>query len=622
MTPEMDPPELPEIGVEKEPMDPPPGFDEFDDEPEPEPEQIADGVQRRRGRKKRQHTEVTKHSPARAITNEELRHLDDSFDLWMAGFDWSRPGVYCTLKRVAPTYAAGVPVGGELGQKKNSPFTYDEIQSRWGGGEFRISVFGPKSENDSRMVPLNNKMFMIPGQPFLDEDALPEETRTKMQQQGGPYNRGPRPPDPATRAMDHMEREVERMRNAPDQSDKLAAVYNQTMGVVQQAATEKAAASAAAADERAKMSFTMMEREREDRSKLEQHVRNMEKATMEKETQLREQLAKEIQGAQAGSMGLISALLPQMTAANSDTTKMIIAQYAAKESSLIAQHQNDINNLDRMHQAQLQAINNNSEQQLRHIEMLHKNNVTLLEAQLVAVRAECDAVKRQLDDARREVDKARNDLMTRVIGQKETDPLDQMAKMSEIIQMARGFGGGGDKEEGIGAGLDDNPMLANVFKLLDKGIPVAQEYFAQRRGQQQGPPPQAYVPQPQYQQMQPPPPQPRPRPMPRPLPPPEPKMDREEVREAINFINGLISQPEPAPPEETAAGAISLLPNDMLKQLCRRTPEKLIVALETEGMLTGPSATEQGKAYLTKLLHALKKKFKERGDMPPPVQGG
>ena len=185
-----------------------------------------------------------------------------------------------------------------------------------------------------------------------------------------------------------------------------------------------------------------------------------------------------------------------------------------------------------------------------------------------------------------------------------------------------GFGGGGDKEEGIGAGLDDNPMLANVFKLLDKGIPVAQEYFAQRRGQQQGPPPQAYVPQPQYQQMQPPPPPPRPRPVPRPLPPPEPKMDREEVREAINFINGLISQPEPAPPEETAAGAISLLPNDMLKQLCRRTPEKLIVALETEGMLTGPSATEQGKAYLTKLLHALKKKFKERGDMPPPVQGG
>lgn len=659
MQPTEDPPELPEVGADDQDpfrVRPPTEIaDEFDDDGDiPDDlvdEQITDGVRRRRGRKKKRATATldgrprgTSNSPGRVVTNEELSARSDSLDLWMSSFAWDSPGMYCTIKRNAPNYVNGIPVGGELAQKKNAGFSYDEVIGRWGGGEFRISVFGPRSESDSTVVPLNSKTFMIPGQPLLEEDALPEGTRDKMAQQGSPYMRGPRPPDPATRALDHAYAEVERMRDRPDPSDKITEMAQRSMDIVTAAAGERATAAVSAADERARMSIELMNREREERAKLDERMRDMEKQAMENDAKNRALLAEQIQGAQTSSMALLGALLPQMSNANSDNVKMIVAQYAAKESALMSQHQNDITNIDRLHQAQLQTLNNQFETQMRHIESLHKNNCTLLEAQIIALRAETEALKRQLEDARRDADKARNDLMTKVLSQKENDPLDQMSKMASIIELAKSFGGGG-KEEGAGSGLEDNPLAQNLFRLADKALPVVGDFLAQRKAGQPnalgyaGPPPgyppqlppgYSYVPQQQMQQqqmqqqmpVQQPMTQPMRRPVPLPPRPSEPKLSRPDVQAAVDFVNGLLGQASPATPEETASTAISLLPNDTLKQLCRRTPEKLIVALKAEGMLIGPCATEQGQAYLIKLLHVLKQKFAERGDAMPPVQGG
>lgn len=651
-----DPPELPEVTADDQeplalraPMDIIDEADNFDDDdyPDtPDPEvPVARPPGRKRGRKRGKYVPSddtrprgTALSPGRRISSEELAQRVDNIDLWMDGFAWDQSGMYCTIKRIAPNYVQGIPVGGELSSKKNSGFSYEEIVGRWGGGEFKICVFGPRSETDSHPVPLNQKTFMIPGQPLLDEDALPEGTRDKMAQQGSIYQRGPRPPDPATRALDHAYAEVESMRARPDPSDKIAEMSQRMVETVSTAASEKAAAAISAADERAKLSIEMASQERAERAKLDDRMRDMEKESRENESRLRVTLAQEIKSAQDGSMALLTSLLPQMSNASSDNVKMIVAQYSAKESQLMAAHQNDINNLNQMHQAQMQSVQNNNESQLRHLESLHKNHCTLYEAQIIALRAENEALKRQLEDARRDADKARNDLTTRILSQKESDPLDQVAKVGSLVEMVRGLSGlGGDKEEGAGSGLDDNPMMKNMFQLADKALPVIGDFLAQRKAGAGGAPalpPAGYVQAPQSQvYAQVPPgyqlvPIQRPvaqrpaaqRPAVPPPPPPEPKLSREDVQAAIDFVNGLLSQPEPAAPEETASGAISLLPNDVLKQLCRRTPEKLIAALKAEGMLIGPCATEQGQAYLTKLLHALKQKFLERGDSVVPVK--
>jgi hypothetical protein len=305
-----------------------------------------------------------------------------------------------------------------------------------------------------------------------------------------------------------------------------------------------------------------------------------------------------------------------------EQVKMVVAQYSAREERAAAQHASEIAAINQMHEVQLKIQAQQHATQTAMMNQMHDNNATLLKAQIEGLKAEISVLRQQLEEARRTVDRARDELMNRITSQKESNPLDQMQQFASILEMAKSITGGGEEGGSAGAGLEDNPILANIFRLGDKALPVVQEALAARR-QAGGPPPGMQGPPPGYgyppgygppQQMQ----QQQyyPQPMPQPMPqqrrviaPQQPKMKREDLVAAIDFINGVLSQPEPLPIDDVARGAIATQDSAVLKQLCKRTPEKLLAKLEEEGILVGNCATERGRAYTIQLLKALKEKL-------------
>lgn len=635
-------PELPPMtGEEPVPFEPVlgDGFDASEpDEPESTEEDFADPdkkVRKRRpGRPKRfSHTInpdkqdapiSTAQSPGRLLPTDQLTKFED-FDLWVQQFDWDRPKMRIMLKRVSPTHHQGISVGGQLCSKDNSPFTFEEIRERWGGGEYRVAIFGPKSKDDARQVPLAAVRLQVPGQPLLDDDALPDDTRNKMQQQWG--RGGPRALDPGQEAMKIVGSEVESLRRqvyegrrGPD-----TAPYDRMTDEIKSSAEQRIAAKEAAADERSRAATEMLGMEREERKRLAEKLSELELSIRTKESEMHDKVAESIKDAQGGSLALVSTLLPQMSQNAAEQVKSLAAQYSAREERAAAQHAAEIAAINQMHEVQLKIQAQQHATQVAMMNQMHDNNATLLKAQIEGLKSEIAVLRQQLDEARRTVDRARDELMNRITSQKESNPLDQMQQFASILEMAKSItGGGGDEGASAGSGLEDNPILANIFRLGDKALPVVQEALAARRqagggpppGMMQGPPPgygypPGYGPPPQQPQQQ-----YYPQPMPQPMPqqrrvvaPQRPRLKREDLVAAIDFINGVLSQPEPLPIDDVARGAIATQDSAVLKELCRRTPEKLLAKLEEEGVLIGNCATERGRAYMIQLLKALKEKL-------------
>jgi hypothetical protein len=617
-------PELPPLNGE-EPVPFEPVLDEvvtYADELENEDvEDYADPakqIKRRRGRPKRfKHTInaekqdmpiVSAGSPGRLLPADQLQKFDD-FDLWIQQFDWDRPKMRSMLKRTSPSHHLGVSVGGQLASKDNAPFTFEEIRQRWGGGEYRVSIFGPKSKDDARQVPLAALRLQIPGNPLLDEDSLPAETRDKMQQNWG---RGPRPTDPGTEAMKIVSSEVDALRrqvyDGPKGPD--TAPYDRMTDEIKASAEQRIAAKEAAADERSRAATEMLAMEREERKRLAERLAEMEKGMYQKETEMRDKVAESIKEAQGGSLSLVSTLLPQMSDNAAQQVKMAIDQFSAREERIAAQHAQEVMQLHKMHEVQLQIQGQQHQMQMGSLAQMHDNNSTLLKAQIEGLKSEKEVLRQQLDEARRMVDRARDELMTRITSQKETNPLDQMSQFAQILDMAKSITGGGGDESGAGAGLEDNPILANIFKLGHQALPVVQEALAARRQapQQMMPPPQQqqqvyYQQQPQRQVMV------QQAPPSVPSAPPQQRLKKEDLVAAIAFINGVLSQPEPLPVNDVARGAIATQDNGVLKQLARRTPEKLMAKLEEEELLVGPCSSENGRAYMIALLKAIREKL-------------
>ncbi len=84
------------------------------------------------------------------------------------------------------------------------------------------------------------------------------------------------------------------------------------------------------------------------------------------------------------------------------------------------------------------------------------------------------------------------------------------------------------------------------------------------------------------------------------------KISRDQLDLAVVFINGALDNMTPPSPEDFARSAQGTVDNDVLRELARRPPERVVHELDSKGILIGTCATPPGKAYIVEMLTALK----------------
>ena len=72
------------------------------------------------------------------------------------------------------------------------------------------------------------------------------------------------------------------------------------------------------------------------------------------------------------------------------------------------------------------------------------------------------------------------------------------------------------------------------------------------------------------------------------------------------YINATLDQSNPPPPADFARSIPGQVDNDVLRELARRPPDRVVEELNSKGILIGTCATEIGQAYITEMLIALK----------------
>lgn len=658
-------------GLDENP--PPPSYaaDQYDEEDEgydddPGEQPANDGAPRRRGRSRGKNrvrpADQVPVPPGRLKSNEEIQAADD-LDIWGTKFDWSIPGMKMQLHRRSPTYEGSVKVAGYL-ESKDTAYTIEEISHRFGGGDFEATVIGPSGPNNPRPRLLNRKRFSISGRPIINQDNIPEELRQ------GPPGRtgtilGPRGMgggDPTAKALteivgsqlDALNRKVFQSEGAERSETKLLKdAYAQATNIAIAATQDKANAAATASEQVAQMyRDSALRAEQETQRLKEEHERMREQLrSMEMD------MATKVQEASGNSFGLLAQLLPTFSTSTQEQVRLIISQYEAREERQAAQYQSQINNVNAAHEAQLKAVAMANEVQQKVIASTYDNTITLLKGQIQNLEAEKAHLGRQLDDARRMFEDARKELMTNIqTSKQQPDSLEQMMKFAQMKDAMEGLFGNsnasGDSDS-LADGVD-NPMLKSLLKVGDKVVPHLPAILDAFKGRQQQMP-QMYsqqqqaqlYPQPmQYpQQVQQPqqmmvPYPPSPQQMPPQMPPqmpgqmpmniyqqqpqqqqqqpaaqPKPKkkqqalLKKEDVRPALEFINGILSQPEPPAASEIVQMALMQADHQVLKALASREPMQVIANMEAAGLMMNLNNLhdDRGKQYLAGLLVELRK---------------
>jgi len=540
----------------------------------------------------------------RGATRAELDTLE--VDEWLEAFEWDVPGMICYLRRVAPTYYKGVPVGGILEKRQGAPLTLDEVRTRYGGGEFEISVYGPtQKEKGPRFGFISKRRVSIPGVPITDSDALNAEVRDAAgREYVAPPNGAADTLASLAAAQAEQLQDHARSQHDPAAIKEMRETYKDVMKTVNDTAEKRVEAKEAAVEERSKMMSELLNTEREERRRLQDQLALAEKEKQDMVAKVEERIKT---AANEGS-SLLAALLPTLSQNASDQIKMMAMQFEAKEQRLAAQHEMDTKNSHAIHQMQVQEMRASHESALRNQALLHDNNTTLLKGQIQNLEAEKAALNRQLDEARRQLDEARKELMATMMAAKApSNPLEQVqqfGQLAEGMQMLRGVFGPPESAAPAEVGDDlENPMMRTGAKLLDKALsalPAITDAF-KRGNQPQQPMMYAPQPQPQRQAMVPAAP-----PAPAPVAPPRTKIKRSDLVEALTFVDGVLAQGDGATsPQDLARSLSSVAPNDMIRELTRRSPENVLAQLEGAKLLTGRCATPEGREYLTKLLQAL-----------------
>jgi hypothetical protein len=219
---------------------------------------------------------------------------------------------------------------------------------------------------------------------------------------------------------------------------------------------------------------------------------------------------------------------------------------------------------------------------------------------------------------------------------KASDPEEQLVKLGGLLETVKGITGlGGEEEKAPSSGnAFFDSIMANVGKIAEvvphitqavtaKAQADAAAHQAGHHGYIQHPgmerPPQMQQAQPQMLQASQ---QAQQRTTPeegvdpqrrvvrrRPAPQKKGKVPREELDNAVVFINSALESNPDLKPEDFANMAISSVDNDMLRRLSRQKSELVVDELVRMGVLHGQVSTEGGQAWLCKLLDVLRERL-------------
>ena len=611
--PEFEDPSVPEGGVDDTMYD---DASEGPSEGPPEPQRR----QRRRGRGPDYAQQPAPRNP--------LPWQDSSleWDSWCNAFGWDRDSTLkFILRRISPERWGSAAIGGVIETREKSPFLLSEIQSTYGGGEYEGTITGTHPHHrDGRPRLLSRKRIRIAGDPIVNGAAVPRSTLYD------PRNAAAfRAADPTAKALDIVQGELQAMRNG-NESPKLV---EKTMAVVQQSAESRAQLAEQNARERIKNAEDQLTVERKKTIDLEQRLRGLETDMMKNNVENQARLTEVANSSQASSLQAIMSLLPQFSGSANEQVRQMTALYGAREERLAAEYKTAVQQERANAAAQAQAQQTLFHAQVETMKGQYENTISLLQHELQAERTKVASLERRVDELRTQLDTKAQELITHVVGSKAKSPTEQFSEMAsvfEAVESMRSFlGAGGKAEEDDGI---ENPLHR---KLLTMGEGVVQNLPAilqtLRSGGAGTAPPQmamAPMPGPQFVQQMP---QQMPRqapapagaaprlPLPPPPPPtPGPKLRPSEIAEALEFVEGVLaSNPNSPPPvDDVAKLAVMHAPNDVLRVLTSRPPERVIAQIESKGLLKGVLLEDVGKKYLHDLLIALKTQL---GPAPAPV---
>lgn len=601
-----------------------------EDEPYEEPEEQqapeADPIPRRRGGRGRGRGP----QPQQQAQQPQAPRVDD-LDEWIMGLNWQAPSMQVRVARLAPTWFKGQQVAGHLDQRDGEPYTTAELKERFGGGTYKVDVFG--APDGAQIRRLGSRKVTIAGVPVIEgEETLPLEgrfARPGFSPVGGDDRQV------AKGLVGILAQEQTELRRAALDSgranersiDQVQESHKAAVAAIERAAEERARAREESARELTKQAQQRLEEERAERLRLSEELRQKEADHMATMDKLRTEIASTMQGSNDSTLKLLTAFFPAMSAQKSEETQSIMREYAAKEERLMAQHQTALQNQQSIHQQALESERQRATMQAKQIESSYENILAVLKLQLQGKDNEITLLQRQVEDLRRNAEEAQKKLVDYVTMSKDTgSKLGEVAAIMQTVNELKdsfgggGSGGGGDDEEGM------NPVMRIANKVATN-LPAIAEAWAASKQQQQQPqmmmPPPGYAMMPQQpmqpqmmqpQMMQPPPMQMQRQPAPpkRPAAPPKPKIKKEDLEQACMIMDAVLSQPEPTSPEEFARMAMGQVDNAMLRELARRSPDKVIAQLEAAGMLSAKLASEEGKAWITAVLVTLK-------DLLPPA---
>jgi hypothetical protein len=548
-------------------------------------------------------------------------------DAYMAKFDWDMPEMRCKLERKSPGVYRGVKTAGFVGEIAGRPFTQSEIQEKYGGEIFIVRVVGPKTQDDVDKGVfwkcIGYKQVTIPGPPKLHEDALPQQDGSGVvPPPGGDGNVSAQAQSSLVNLTGKM---IDRALDNAEKGHVDAGLPSDVAALVERTANARVQSVEAAANKESQLLREQMNEMREELTKLR----------VEKEQDARGWESK-VSEASNSANSLLTTLFPAATDSARQQVQDIVRATDAQVQRVEARAAADVSATQRHFEQQLA-----NQQALFQVQMTQQQ--TMYESQLALLRTQLEVANGRSESYEKQNLQLRDSLLLKVSEEaKNKDPLNRMEELQTLMDVAKGFAGGGGDDLPEDASAPERmiarlaPVLqsaAEAYSVSKGGAPqmtpqmaaqqqamMQQQAGAQFAGamQQAGLPGTGPIVQHQLPPGAPP---------PQPAPPQAKRLSRVELEMAVQTFNDM-AQANPRPDPAQAAAAALSYPDyrDVLVELTRQRPEHVLAELDRLGMLRGTIATEEGKAYAVQLLRAMKTALSQtvpaQRTMNPPASEG
>lgn len=611
-----DVPELPpvltseELGEEEVDGDGAEDGSEDDIEGAPPPETSSKGTPKKKGRKPKAET------TARQVNSRSL-----DFDDWVAAVEkrhgsLEQPGTVITLVRNAPKYLPGGQlVGGVLDQWTSRKPKLPELIEQWGGGELEVKI----QINKMGSPPINlRKQVSVGHAPKVRAPAIPADQGGGLGAPPPAAAGGSMHPAVEKRAMDIVADEVKHLREqarspggsggtSPDLLRQMESIYAATGDQVSRAVSERALAR----EEAAKRQVEMAEQRYNEAAKAAEAAR-AEVDKMQRET------AEKIQRATAESQGMLGTLLPVFSENASRQVDSMTQTFLQREARIEAQHAKEVDALYRQHEAEVRQREMQHGAEMTRLETVYTGQLQMLQTQVQQLQMQLEVERRDNTALRNDMAQLRNEQVANLL--KQSDPIEklqQLGSLRDVVgEMLPGLGGG-DGGDGLSEDAPDwmkminsvagyvGPAIGQVLEARQQqGAGAQQQQLAAMQYQQMLAAQQQAAGYPGGQAMV-----PAQRPPARAGTPNaqaagQVAFDRADLAAAVDMLNSIMDSGTPA--ADAASAATKHLPHDMLRELARRTPEKVLDQLEQAGVLHGSLLTAEGRTYGVAFLKALR----------------